>query len=133
MSLLTEEHMKLLNEIGKIYDRVDSEKATDEEEMDFPIAARLHLPGTGMSWVLSYMCPDVPGLLFGASCSSYGCPRAGFFDLAELEALRTSDGRGPEVDQFAPEDSLLDFLVGEVVQSDLRLAQRLVQQKTKPS
>lgn len=68
--------------------RIMAERKGTDEEPDFIPVVKLFLPGTSVTWLLTELDPDEPGLAFGLADLGMGFPELGSIWLPELLDIR---------------------------------------------
>lgn len=92
MKLITDEHRQQLLENGR--------KSASRENIDpFPVA-KIFVPGTRRTWLLTELDPKDEDLAFGLCDLGQGCPELGFVRISDIEADLGPGGLAPEHDCF---------------------------------
>jgi hypothetical protein len=89
MTLLTCDQRNALLRNGEIRGCLER---SGKVEADFYPVVKLHVPGTGLIWLLTELYPDDPDIAFGLCDFGMGFPELGDVRLSEFEGVRNLAG-----------------------------------------
>ena len=89
MTLLTDDERRRLLQNGELRRSLEQD---GKAEANFHPVLKLHIPGTGMIWLLTEIYPDDPDVAFGLCDLGMGFPELGDVRLSELEGVRNLAG-----------------------------------------
>jgi hypothetical protein len=89
MTLLTDDLRRRLLQNGELRRQLEQ---TSEAEADFYPVVKLHIPGTGLIWLLTELYPDDPDVAFGLCDLGMGFPELGDVRLSEFDGVRNLAG-----------------------------------------
>ena len=80
------------------YEQLISNGSTENRDQDHIPVAKLFLPGTGCTWLLTEIDPEEPDLAFGLCDLGMGFPELGYVSLEEITSVKTRFGLSVERD-----------------------------------
>lgn len=80
------------------YEQLISNGSPQNRDQDHVPVAKLFLPGTGCTWLLTEIDPEEPDLAFGLCDLGMGFPELGYVSLEEITSVKTRYGMSVERD-----------------------------------
>lgn len=80
------------------YEQLISNGSPQNRDQDHIPVAKLFLPGTGCTWLLTEIDPEEPDLAFGLCDLGMGFPELGYVSLEEITSVKTRYGMSVERD-----------------------------------
>jgi hypothetical protein len=107
MNLLTDSDRRKLLQNGALRRELEH---SGKVEADFYPVVKLHIPESGMTWLLTELYPDDPDVAFGLCNLGFGFPELGDVRISELESVRALNGTLVQHDpEFSAAKTLAEY------------------------